>query len=201
MVQLPSSLPFRAQDRSLTFQICGVHNGTFEIADVQSQSKWHPFAGEATEGPLKGRRLTQVGSTITSWKSWREKHPHTDVVLGSETLRQRPHGQSYGASMGHAYMHTVFGKSSNLEDQRLPSNTLVFGLLPEPGGQALAVPYDLIRSRVPLQIDSNGQPVVLLPSGDFGVRATHANRRVKPGHSPQIWFDLSLQDQNGNILG
>ena len=112
-----------------------------------------------------------MGSTITSWKSWREKHPHTDVVLGSETLRQRPHGQSYGASMGHAYMHPVFGKSSNLEDQRLPSNTLVFGLLPEPGGQALAVPYDLIRSRVPLQIDSNGQPVVLLPSGDFGVRA------------------------------
>ncbi|MGB1055058.1 MAG: DUF3179 domain-containing (seleno)protein, partial [Limisphaerales bacterium] len=47
------------EDRPLTFQICGVHNGTFEIADFQSQSKWHPFAGEATEGPLKGRRLTQ----------------------------------------------------------------------------------------------------------------------------------------------
>ena len=188
------------EDRPLTFQICGVHNGTFEIADFQSQSKWHPFAGEATEGPLKGRRLTQVGSTITSWKSWREKHPHTDVVLGSETLRQRPHGQSFGASMGHAHMHPVFGKSSNLEDQRLPSNTLVFGLLPEPGGQALAVPYDLIRSRVPLQIDGNGQPVVLLPSGDFGVRAYARQQEGQTLTFTRVsGSTFSLQDQDGNI--
>ena len=121
-------------------------------------------------------------------------------MLGSETLRQRPHGQSYGASMGHAYMHPVFGKSSNLEDQRLPSNTLVFGLLPEPGGQALAVPYDLIRSRVPLQIDSNGQPVVLLPSGDFGVRAYARKQEGQTlTFTPVSGSTFSLQDQNGNI--
>jgi len=187
-------------DRPLTFQICGVHNGTFEIADFQSQSRWHPFAGEATVGPLKGRRLTQIGSTITSWKSWVAKHPHTDVVLGSEGMRQRPHGQSYGASMGHAHMHPVFGNTSNLEDKRLASNALVFGLLPEPGQKPLAIPFELIESNFPLQIDHQGKSVLLIPSGEYGVSAFACEQdgevltfQVPPDASSSL-----LQDQLGN---
>ena len=103
-------------DRPLTFQISGVDSGTFEIADFQTHSRWHPFSGEAHDGPLKGTQLLQIASVIERWDNWSEWHPDTDVLFGSSSLRARPHGLSHGAQIGHSFVHKVFWAKANQTD-------------------------------------------------------------------------------------
>ena len=38
------------------------------------------------QGELRGKQLDQVPSVMTDWKSWKEKHPQTDVVVLSRTM-------------------------------------------------------------------------------------------------------------------
>jgi len=187
-------------ERPLTFQICGIHDGTFEIADFQTHSRWHPFSGEATDGPLKGKRLIQISSIITRWGNWKKQHPDTDVALGSIGMRNRPHGLSHGASMGHKHMHPVFWASANQEDDRLPANKLIFGLLGDEDLKPLAVPLDTIQSTFPLNLTHQDIPIILLPTGDYGVRAyaSTVNEKV-------LTFELEskepllIRDQEGRL--
>ena len=168
----------------------------------RSQSKWHPFAGEATEGPLKGGgspkwvpplRVGRVGEKnirIPMW-CWVQKR------CGSG-----PMGNLLAPAWG---MHTCI---PSLEKGIPIWRISVYHPTPwyldfclSPGGQALAVPYDPHSVSGAFQIDGNGQPVVLLPSGDFGVRAYARQQEGQTlTFTPRIWFStFSLQDQDGNI--
>ncbi len=187
-------------ERPLTFQICGIHDGTFEIADFQTHSRWHPFSGEATEGPLKGKRLIQISSIITRWGSWKKQHPDTDVALGSVGMRNRPHGLSHGASMGHKHMHPVFWASANQEDERLPANKLVFGLLGDDDLKPLAVELDAIQSTIPMELTHGDTPIILLPAGDFGVRAYAATlEETVLTFQLESKEPLRIRDQEGRL--
>ena len=187
-------------ERPLTFQICGIHDGTFEIADFQTHSRWHPFSGEATDGPLKGKRLIQISSIITRWGNWKKQHPDTDVALGSIGMRNRPHGLSHGASMGHKHMHPVFWASANQEDDRLPANKLIFGLLGDEDLKPLAVPLDAIQSTFPLNLTHQDIPIILLPTGDYGVRAyaRTVNEKVL-SFELESKEPLLIRDQEGRL--
>ncbi|MBT5925580.1 MAG: DUF3179 domain-containing protein [Verrucomicrobia bacterium] len=188
------------QDRPLTFQICGIHNGTFEIADFQTHSRWHPFSGESIEGPLKGKQLIQIGSVIENWGSWKKRHPETDVVLGSIGMRNRPHGLSHGASMGHKHMHPVFWASANQNDRRLSANTLIFGLLGNGVSGPMAIEFEEIQSNLFLQFKHGNTPAVLLQVGEYGVRAFSSKVEEK-----ELEFELeskdplSLKDNQGRV--
>lgn len=158
-------------DRPLTFQISGVDSGTFEIADFQTHSRWHPFSGRALAGPLEGTQLPQIASVIERWDNWKERHPNTDVVVGSSTLRARPHGLSHGAQIGHSFVHKVFWATSNQTDDRLPRNELVYGLLGDGEREALAVRLEDIRSESYLQFEDKGNPILLVVDGQYGARS------------------------------
>lgn len=49
--------------------------------DRATGSYWSQLLGQAICGPLTGERLTLVPSTVTDWRSWRERHPDTTVLL------------------------------------------------------------------------------------------------------------------------
>ncbi|WP_435363634.1 DUF3179 domain-containing (seleno)protein [Haloarchaeobius sp. DYHT-AS-18] len=56
-------------------------SGNLVMADDATGSYWSQLLGQAICGPLEGRRLDIVPSTITDWGTWRREQPKTDVLL------------------------------------------------------------------------------------------------------------------------
>lgn len=57
-------------------------NDSFVFYDRQTESLWVHVTGEAFEGPLKGKKLKFMPSTVTTWEAWKESFPHTRVLDG-----------------------------------------------------------------------------------------------------------------------
>ncbi len=55
------------------------------MRDDRTGSEWSHILGTCVAGKLKDTKLKLVPSIITSWKSWRESHPHTTVSVLSRT--------------------------------------------------------------------------------------------------------------------
>jgi hypothetical protein len=49
------------------------------LADAETGSTWIGLTGLATDGPLKGKRLTQLKSTSSFWFGWKDFYPNTRV--------------------------------------------------------------------------------------------------------------------------
>jgi hypothetical protein len=122
---------------SLSFNLCGIHAGTFSICDNQTTSNWHPFTGVAFSGPLKGRHLKRIPVVTKEWRTWKMDHPNTDVVFASNNLKKRPHS-AHQTVPGDPFLPYYF-KPTVHSDSRLPANELVFGLASS-DGTATAIP-------------------------------------------------------------
>lgn len=164
-------------DRPLIFQINGLGQGTFEIADVQTHTTWHPFTGRSVEGRLAGRKLERIPVALEHWQSWRERHPDTDVVFASDRLRLREHG-AHGGTAGHPNRIMVIDepKELNLVDDRLPPNEMVLALLGRDRSSGVAVPLRELRRKGLVQLDVDGVPVVAFALGEY--RAGAFDRRL-----------------------
>lgn len=71
----PSGAAFYATGKSTTFSFF-LEQGMFK--DHQTQSTWN-LAGEATDGPLKGLRLTPLPARSTFWFAWVAAFPDTTI--------------------------------------------------------------------------------------------------------------------------
>ncbi len=81
----------RVDGRALSFGVSGLlYNSDVLLYDRQTQSLWSQLLGQAISGPLKGRRLSMLPLTQTSWADWREAHPATQV-LSTNTGQARPY--------------------------------------------------------------------------------------------------------------
>ena len=79
----------RVKGRTLTFAVSGkLWKRSLVMIDKETGSLWSHILGEAMRGTLKGAILKSLPSAMTDWKSWREKHPKTTVVLLSRTSRK-----------------------------------------------------------------------------------------------------------------
>ena len=154
----------------LSFQLCGLERGSFEVCDWETETRWLPFSGRAYEGPLAGERLRQLDFVYMTWADWKQAYPDSTVVLGSEELRARPHGlQSPPGSAGiaRALLNTV-----HIEDPRLEPNALVFGLVPDEDGDGKAYPLEWLRERGGIVQDVvDGRPVLVILRGELGANA------------------------------
>jgi hypothetical protein len=71
----------RVDGRVLSFGVSGLlYNSDVLLYDRQTQSLWSQLLGQAISGPMKGRRLTMLALTHTSWADWRNSHPGTEVL-------------------------------------------------------------------------------------------------------------------------
>lgn len=79
----------------LTFGHQGMlYHESFVMYDHQTDSLWVSSSGEAFFGPLEGKRLKMLPSTVTTWEAWKESYPHTLVMQG------RRSGPSMGFYLG-----------------------------------------------------------------------------------------------------
>ncbi len=73
----------KLDDRTLTFGHEGVlYKNSFIMYDKQTNSKWVHVTATAIKGPMKGKTLDEIPSTLTTWKEWKELHPKTKVLSG-----------------------------------------------------------------------------------------------------------------------
>jgi hypothetical protein len=62
-------------DRVLTFEPVSED----QIRDLETDSLWNSFEGEAIDGPLAGEKLERVKSTTSFWFGWKDFHPETGI--------------------------------------------------------------------------------------------------------------------------
>lgn len=154
----------------LSFQLCGLKHGSFEVCDWETRSRWLPFKGEAYEGSLAGTRLEQLPFVYMSWRDWKAEYPSSTVILGGEELRARGHGihSPPGAKgIARALRNTLITL-----DPRLAPNELVFGLVPDDGGNGKAYPLAWIREQGgAVQDEVDERPVLVILRGELGASA------------------------------
>jgi hypothetical protein len=47
------------------------------LVDAETGTVWDVISGEAVEGPLAGKQLERIKSTIVFWFGWVDFHPDT----------------------------------------------------------------------------------------------------------------------------
>ena len=83
----------RIDGRALSFGVSGLlYNSDVLLYDRQTQSLWSQLLAQAISGPMKGRRLTMLPLTHTTWTDWRKHHPATEV-LSPNTGQTRPYAR------------------------------------------------------------------------------------------------------------
>jgi hypothetical protein len=58
------------------------------LYDRETWTRWSQMTGEATAGPLHGKKLRPIPSVLTDWEGWRLEHPDGTVLVVPHTERQ-----------------------------------------------------------------------------------------------------------------
>jgi len=200
---------------SLTFMICGLRGGTFEICDNQTLSRWHPFTGIARQGKLTGAAMQRIPVVLERWKTWADRFPNGEVVHAHRILKERKHGRGVPDELVHgSNIPKSMRDTANLADERLPTRALVFGLSDTAQTSAMAVPLDTIERNGNLyRVELQGRRYLLLKQGEYGVTAfrlqtTLADHtyRIVPGEPFVLasdaggrWNELGVPFQDSSI--
>lgn len=152
------------EDTTLSFKVCGLAKGTYEICDHQTLSQWHPFRGAATGGRLSGLKMNRLSTQVMTWKDWKKSFPDSEVIVASRDLLKREHGTDERTAFGHPYLPQHFYAFSNTNDLRLPLNAPVIGLPPQHNQGEWAIPLrDVTLSPEPKILELDGGKVLVIP--------------------------------------
>jgi hypothetical protein len=70
----------------LSFGHAGIlHENSFVMYDRKTESLWVHVTGRAEWGPMRGKQLPFIPSTVTTWQQWKQAHPGTLVLAGRGT--------------------------------------------------------------------------------------------------------------------
>ncbi len=127
-------------------------NDSLVMYDRETGSLWSHILGEAKRGSLRGKKLEQIPSVMTDWKTWSKKYPDGTVVLLSRT-----------------------SKEYRTEFYRQPKQ-FVLGIAA--GGKAKAWGFERLTEALALNDSFDGQPVTVLFNRD-SVTARLYSRKVK----------------------
>jgi hypothetical protein len=94
-----TGVAFRAESggRALTFGVSGLlYNSDMLLYDRETESLWSQIMKQAVTGPMKGRRLTMLPLTHTTWRAWLREHPNTRVLSTDTGYRRDYASYPYG---------------------------------------------------------------------------------------------------------
>jgi hypothetical protein len=109
--------------------------------DHQTESLWSQVLSKAVAGPLSGRQLKILSSTLTKWSKWKNRYPET-YVLSLETGYERdysrdPYAEYYEQTRGFL---SLFRSGPGEEEKQLVAGIKV-------GETVKAYPLDLLRKK------------------------------------------------------
>ena len=151
-----------------TFDVVGLYNGLFVMADRQTGSVWTHYDGSILNGPLAGKGLSLELQPIvhTTWAEWQAAYPETTVLDWYPEYENRYRSIEPGRSgLGPQFQATVLNW-----DDRLAENELVLGA--NIGSDYRA--YVLSELQAELQViadELGGVPIVVFlePDNSYGL--------------------------------
>jgi hypothetical protein len=169
--------------KTLTFGVSGkLYQSNLVLYDDDTQSLWSQLEGRALAGPMAGRKLASVPSTLTTWEVWRKKHPTTDV-LNINTGYTRDYGVD--PYWGYEHSDQIVSPIAHL-DGRLDAHELVLGL--SAGGRDEAfVLSRLGEAPLPLRVELGGADVTITYDAASGAAAARVSGERVPVYTG-YWF-------------
>lgn len=68
-------------EQTLSFGVSGrLYHSNLLLDDRQTDSLWSQITAEAVAGRMTGAKLRTIPFMITTWREWRQQHPHGRVV-------------------------------------------------------------------------------------------------------------------------
>jgi hypothetical protein len=158
------------------------------MEDVETGTLWSHFLGEAMYGPLKGKTLVVLPSTVTDWGSWKEQHPETTVITLERTNRDfTPDYYDNSADF-------LIGVADDVDARAWPFDQLVKQPVvnDEFAGEPLVVKFDVSNSTATLWRRRVDDQVLdfLIENGDLIDRQSHS-----------VWDGLSGRAISGPLKG
>ncbi len=155
------------------FQVFGLYRGVMAMVDPSTNTVWSHIAGEALQGPDKGKTLTALPVVNTTWGAWKALHPDTTTPDWDT-----PYSQYYQDKIvsGQGGLPPMFPATiKGLRDDRLPQNTLLLAVRVE--GQPRVYPYDTLAKAPDVAEETLGQtPVVALYVAETHTGAAYDRR-------------------------
>ena len=142
--------------------------------DRQTESLWSQVLQHAVTGPMTGKKLTRLPSTLTTWGKWRKTHPDTDVLTPATG-----HVRDYSKDPYESYYESRSGLFGFLKGgPGAEEKELVVGI--EIGNTAKAYKLQDLRSSNPIKDKVDTTEIIL----EFDVETDK----------------LTVKDQAGNTL-
>lgn len=159
--------------KPLIFDDAGVVGGNEVFKDRGTGSHWQQSSLQAISGPLRGKHLQLYPFLLTTWREWRRLHPNTLVLKPLPGYVERiPEmnqmiraGVSANSAAPKGLLHT---------DSRLPPHTMILGLDVRDASEAF--PLDALRKARVIQVELDGEPVVVVHQGDSDTTTAFAAR-------------------------
>lgn len=172
-----------------------LYNSDVLLYDRQTESLWSQILSKSINGPMRGRKLTMVPSSHTSWASWLKKQPNTKVLSTdtgfSRDYRRSPYGdydknqETYfpvtAQSRAYHPKERVLGITLNGQYKAYPFVELgkvgASSIRDNFQGQNLTVNFD-VANRDGEVLGSNGSPIELVNGFWFAWYAFHPNTAI-----------------------
>lgn len=178
------------QDGELTFSnTSALFDNDLVMVDRQTSSYWWQVPGRAIVGSLSGAELTVLPSVTTTWAQWQIDQPDTLIIsrdLGFNRDYTRDPFVGYTERVNNGITPFPVNEDA-ITDLRLLPGTQVIGI--ESGGEAAAIPIEVVRSEFEFEV--GGNPFVIVPDGGGGASAfavaEDGTREPAPSRST-FWF-------------
>ncbi|QDV25581.1 DUF3179 domain-containing (seleno)protein [Aureliella helgolandensis] len=147
------------------FSLHGAWQATATINDAQTQSVWLHLTGECIDGRLKGNQLSPINVRHVTWKSWRDAHPETTVVMLNTPATRFTTSSKF--QKGQDDLPPALAQTIEVTSSRYPANAMVYGVAlwdgkPASLGAVKAYPFEELQNSTAVINDYVGEsPVVI----------------------------------------
>ena len=126
--------------QQVKFAACGMSNASLVMTDrVENASIWLHYEGVCIGGERMGEFLTQIPTFHTTWNSWREWHPESDVMLAPVDRHHRDarHGHAREEYFSRPGMdRSLVSTISGPPNEAYPEHEMVLGINVDQGMRA-----------------------------------------------------------------
>ncbi|MCF6209825.1 MAG: DUF3179 domain-containing protein [Gammaproteobacteria bacterium] len=123
--------------------------------DRESESLWSQLAMKAVSGSAVDTELVWLPSEHITWKAWREKYPHGEVLSTDTGYKRNYQGEAYAAYF--ASEETMFPVPHTRKE--LSNKTWVVGILID--GKAKAYPVDDLPPNLAIEDQLGNQQLII----------------------------------------
>jgi hypothetical protein len=141
--------------RRLTFHLAGINNQNFIMRDEETGTWWQQVSGEATFGPLKGRRLNLIAHDELLFSVWKREQPEGRVLRPDENLANKYAPADWEDRVGRMPVVTPAAT-----DEPLAPRELIVGIAA--GGASKAYQFSKLQQHAPVNDTIGTVPIIIV---------------------------------------